>query len=206
MAHDNHYKRVTCLYSIKIMSYLDNRWERCSCHLCYVLDTIFSPVHCSHVHVIDTPTNSDIFVCPHGPSLTICSFPPSVPAHRYSIRSTVFYLVPSSISDSNTGYGYTCLFGYCVWLKLTIVLQNVIYNIPPLTTAYDLCQQMSGILISIHVCSKEFVNRYWLTYCVISYSIILLLKYGFGLQGIINYRHTISIDLGSSIYGNAHHS
>ncbi len=135
--------------------------------------------------------HSDVITCHHQLSLTICSSPLSVLSSYCSICSAVFYLVPSSILDSNTGFGQTCLFGYCVRLKVVIlhVMQNVIYYIPPFSTAYDLCQQISRIFITINVCRKGFTHCYWLTYCVITFIIILLLKYGVGLCGITNYRY-----------------
>ena len=47
-----------------------------------------------------------------------------------SYTDLFFCCVPSSILDSNTGFGYTCLFGYCKRFKLPIVhiiMPNGIY-------------------------------------------------------------------------------
>ncbi len=131
-------------------------------------------------------------------------------AHCYSIHSAVFYLVPSSISDSNTRFSHTCLFGYCVWLKCAIlhVMQNIIYKYFLFPPHMILVNRSAGFSSpsTIDVCRKGFTHCYRLMYYVITYNVILLFKYKFGLQGIINYRHTISVDVGSTINGNAHHT
>ncbi len=67
---------------IKIISYFNNWWERCSCLMDDVLDTIISSVFHSHILVIDTPNNVCIAICHLPPSLTICSSPPTVPLCR----------------------------------------------------------------------------------------------------------------------------
>ncbi len=61
--------------------------------------------------------------CLPSTPLSVC--PSSLLLHPFhSICSS-----PLKYHGSNTGYGYTCLFGYCIWLKLTIIhiMQNDIY-------------------------------------------------------------------------------
>ncbi len=76
-----------------------------------ICSAVIDLVCCYLAHVIDTPNNVHITICHLTLSLTICQYPPSVLALQYSICSTVIDLIPSSILDSNTGFGYTCLFG-----------------------------------------------------------------------------------------------
>ncbi len=123
-------------------------------------------------------TSSSVIANYHLPSVLLHCLSS---VHCYSICFTVFYLVPLSIMDSNTGLGHTCLLSYCVWLEFTSC-RMLFTNLPPFFTIYDLCQQVSGIHITIDVCGKGFTHCYRLTYCVITYSAILLLKYGFGLS------------------------
>ncbi len=98
------------------------------------------PVGRHYVRMTDIPNNVIVAICHVLRSLTVCPTPPSVLAPQHCFRPAVIDLVPTSISDLNTGYGNTCLFGYCVRFKFAIVyvMQNVIYYIPPLASAYDL--------------------------------------------------------------------
>ncbi len=83
-------KRWTCLYSIKIMSYQEQRWEWCSHRLGDVVDTYLV---LSVVLMCTWLTLWLILMYPSVLMLTICSCPPPVPAHHYSIPSAVFYLM-----------------------------------------------------------------------------------------------------------------
>ncbi len=89
---------------------------------------------------IGIPTNILCHYLTLPTMIVICPLPPFVSVYHYSIHSTVFDLVPSSIMGSSTWSRHTCLFGYCIQLKLTIVhvMKNVIYLIPPLSTLKDL--------------------------------------------------------------------
>ncbi len=89
---------------------------------------LFSFCPSSHIRVADTPNSPSFSICHVPRSLTVCPTPPSVFAPQYSFRPAVIDLVPSSILGSYIGYGNTCLFGYCVRFKFSIVhvMQNVI--------------------------------------------------------------------------------
>ncbi len=82
---------VICPYSIKIMSYLDTRWEHVLV-LCMMFWILICLVHCHHMRLTDTPNSVPITICHLPRSLTICSYSRSVPALQYSICSAVIDL------------------------------------------------------------------------------------------------------------------
>ncbi len=113
------------------------------------------------MRVTNTPSSSDISICPCELSLTICSFTPSVKAHHYSIRSAVFYpkycdlfarhVPPSVVTCSvyiSTKYTYISRYVvlYATFLHFVgTVRYNIVLSCKKYNGRCFFCQFVSGV-------------------------------------------------------------